>query len=65
MIKTLEQMIDEYTNEYVRFVSVSGDTPEEDKISDELETYVEDLYIQIHDKLDTIMQVVVKEKLKK
>ena len=65
MIQTLEDMINDYSDEYVRYVHISGDLPDDHELAAEVNSHIDDLYVQIHNKVDLILQLIVKEKLKK
>jgi hypothetical protein len=60
----LINMIDEYTDEYVRYIHISGDLPDDDKLSAEINSHIEELYMLIHDQVDMVLQSIVKDKLK-
>jgi hypothetical protein len=60
----LINMIDEYTDEYVRYIHISGDLPDDDKLSAEINGHIEELYMLIHDQVDLMLQSIVKDKLK-
>jgi hypothetical protein len=60
----LINMIDEYTDEYVRYIHISGDLPDDDKLSAEINSHIEELYMLIHDQVDLMLQSIVKDKLK-
>lgn len=64
MIKTLEDMINDYTDEYVRYIHISGDLPDDDKLSAEINSHIQELYMLIHDQVDLMLQNIVKDKLK-
>lgn len=64
MIQTLEDMLNDYAKEYVRYVHISGDLPDDERLADELNSHVDEMYEQIHNKVDLILQLIVKEKLK-
>lgn len=60
----LVDMMDKYTDEYVRYVHISGDLPDDDKLAMEINGHIEELYMLIHDQVDLMLQSIVKDKLK-
>lgn len=63
-MNNLINMMDEYTDEYVRYIHISGDLPDDDKLSAEINSHIEELYMLIHDQVDLMLQNIVKDKLK-